>query len=105
MLRKNGNNREGEVEGEKDEAAASGRRWGALQKREDRQNDDDRAKIDNLPLKVAAIGFVGAHARGRIPERKFSKPERERGSHRGAGFQLAKGGSRSAAVFREEGSC
>jgi len=42
-----------------------GLKIGLLEQREDRKQNDNWARVDDLPLKMAAVGFVGAHARGR----------------------------------------
>jgi len=35
-----------------------------LEQRKERKQDDDGARKDDLPLEMAAIGFIEAHARG-----------------------------------------
>ena len=45
--------------------------------------NDDRARVSDLPLEMAAIGFVWIHARGRIPVR----------------FSLARDGEHAAGAF------
>src|SRR5262249_767845 len=44
-----------------------------------RQNDDNRARENDLPLKMAAIGLMGAHARGmQIPSASLASTEEAR---------------------------
>jgi hypothetical protein len=40
-------------------------RRGEFENGKQRQNDNNRARENDLPLKMAAIRFMGAHARGR----------------------------------------
>src|SRR5581483_6635825 len=56
---------EDQIDHEERDRAVGGGSGAAFKNREERQKNDDRAKVNDLPLKVAAIGFMRAHARGR----------------------------------------
>ena len=56
---------EDQVGDEERDGAFRGLGIGLLEEREDRKQNDNGARVDDLPLEMAAIRFVGAHARGR----------------------------------------
>ena len=52
--------------GDEERDGALGVFWiGLLEQRQNRKQNDNRASEDDLPLEMAAIRFMGAHARGR----------------------------------------
>src|ERR1035438_314299 len=69
FLEQHGATRQHQVANQKRDWPSSvlGRRL--LQQRDQRQQNNDRAGVSNLPFMMPAIGFVRIHARGRITYR------------------------------------
>lgn len=64
-LERNDGERDDQISDEEQDRALGFLGIWVLEQREKRKQNDNRARVDDLPLEMAAIRFVGAHARGR----------------------------------------
>src|SRR5262249_28040431 len=87
----NYDNRKDKVDDEKCDGTRGFARGSQLKNGKQRQNNDNRARKDDLPLEMAMVGLVGAHARGRNSSNQFSKRVSGTNGLLDAGFPLCYG--------------